>query len=140
MAEFAWNSRKAFRLIFQSDASFRLHRAFKKNIHFKEKTISSKLIDLSTGGCSLESPYPIPTGVKLNVFLDRNFLKTPSEKSRKREISRIVVVVRAARQLSIRKYRLGVQFEKLSSEDLRLIREFIERNDRREGKRIAFPT
>ena len=106
----------------------------------KDKTVSAKLLDLSVGGCGLESHCFVPVGVKLNVFLDRNYLVlSPSDKGKKRHFSKIVGLVRTSRQLPNRKYRLGVQFEKISPEDMKLVRVFVETHERREDKRISFP-
>jgi c-di-GMP-binding flagellar brake protein YcgR len=135
MAEFAWNSRKLLRVLFEAQASFRLHRSSKKNIRLREKTVASKLVDLSVGGCGLESPSFLPVGVKLNVFINRALL-TPGKGKR---YSKIVGIVKTCRQIPNRKYRLGVEFEKVSSEDAKLIRSLVENQERREDKRIVFP-
>ncbi|HTL70507.1 MAG TPA: PilZ domain-containing protein [Candidatus Eisenbacteria bacterium] len=134
MAEFVWNSRKLFRVLFETQANFRLHRASKKTIRLKEKTVAAKLLDLSAGGCGLESPSFLPAGVKLNIFLKRDLLG----KEGRGKHSKITGVIRTSRQLPNRKYRLGVQFEKISSVDLRLIRTLVEEQERRDEKRITF--
>ena len=139
MGEFSWNSRKMFRVMFEAQASFRLNRSSKKDIRLKDKTISGKLLDLSTGGCGLESPSFLPPGVHLNVFLNRSYLVPEGEKMRKAKYSKIVGIVRTSKQLPNRKYRLGIQFEKISSEDAKLIRSVIENSERRGDKRITFP-
>ena len=139
MADFAWNSRKLIRVFFESQASFRLHRSSKKEIHIGAETVSAKLVDLSTGGCAMESAVFVPSGARLNIFLDRNLILPSAQKTRKRHFSKIVGVVRSSRQLSHRKYRLGIQFEKLSSEDRKLIDDFVTQNDRRADTRLSFP-
>ena len=139
MADFAWNSRKLVRIFFESQASFRLHRSSKKEIHLNKETVPAKLVDLGAGGCSLESTVFVPMGARLYVFMDRNLLLTAGQKTRKRHFSKIVGIVRNSRQLANRKYRLGVQFEKISSEDRKVIDDFIVNNDRREDQRISFP-
>ena len=138
-ANFAWNSRRILRILFESDASFRLHRSSKKEIQLSKKTVSSKLVDLSAGGCALESAVFVPAGAKLNIFLDRRQLMSSGAKTKKRNFSKIVGVIRNSRQLANNKYRLGVQFEKLSSEDRKLIDEFVKNNERREDQRLNFP-
>ena len=140
MSNFIWNSRRLFRVLIESQSIFRLHRSSKKDIHLKEKNISSKLLDLSLGGCGLESPYFVPVGVKINIFLDRNLLNTGQAMPKKKLFTKIVGVVRTCRQLSSRKYRLGIQFEKLSSEDTKLMSEFLDNQERRGEKRIIFPS
>ena len=139
MADFAWNSRKLIRIFFESQASFRLHRSSKKEIHIGTETVSAKLVDLSAGGCAMESAVFVPPGARLNIFLDRNLIVPNSQKTKKRHFSKIVGVVRSSRQLPNRKYRLGIQFEKISSEDKKLINEFVSQNDRRADQRISFP-
>lgn len=139
MTDFVWNSRKMFRVLFESQAVFRLNRSSKKELSLKQKTVSSKLLDLSIGGCALESSHFLPVGVKLNIFLDRSLLSQSADKPKKKNMSRITGVVRTSRQLPSRKYRLGVQFEKVSAEDNRLIRAFIDKHERREEKRVMFP-
>ncbi len=139
MADFAWNSRKLIRIFFESRASFRLHRSSKKEIHISAETAAAKLLDLSAGGCGMESAVFVPAGARLNIFLDRNLIFPGFQKTRKRHFSKIVGVVRSLRQLSNRKYRLGIQFEKISTEDKKLIDDFVILNDRRENPRISFP-
>ncbi len=139
MGDFVWNSRKMFRVQFESQAAFRLNRSSKKEIRLKEKTISAKLVDLSVGGCGLESPSYLPVGVHLNIFLNRNLLLEGGDKSRTRRPSKIVGVVRTSKQMPNRKYRLGVQFEKISAEDQRIIRIMVDKQERREDRRISFP-
>ncbi len=140
MIGFAWNNRKAIRFFFQSQASVRLHRSSKKDIQLNTKTLSAKLLDLSAGGCSLESAALLPSGAKINIFFDRDLLLNTGRKSKKRHYSKIVGVVRNSSQLRNRKYRLGIQFEKISSEDKKFIHAFVGRHDRREERRIAFPS
>lgn len=137
MGNFAWNSRRIARILFESDVSFRLHRSSKKDIQLSKKTISSKLVDLSAGGCSLESAVFVPVGARLNIFLDRSQLT--GTKADKQRFSKIAGVIKNSRQLANHKYRLGVQFEKVSSEDRKLIDDFVARNERREDQRINFP-
>lgn len=135
MAEFSWNSRKLLRVLFEAQAAFRLNRSSKKDIRLRDKTVTAKLVDLSVGGCGLESPSFLPVGVKLNVFINRGLLTTDKGKRH----SKIVGVIKTCRQMPNRKYRLGVQFEKVSSEDVKLIRGLVENQERREDKRITFP-
>lgn len=135
MAEFSWNSRKLLRVMFEAQASFRLNGSSKKDIHLRDKTVTAKLVDLSAGGCGLESPSFLPVGVKLNVFINRGLLASDKRKRH----SKIVGVIRTCRQMPNRKYRLGVQFEKVSPEDVKLIRGLVENQERREDKRIIFP-
>ena len=139
MADFAWNSRKLIRIFFESQASFRLHRSSKKEIHIGAETVSAKLVDLSAGGCAMEGAVFVPAGARLNVFLDRNLILPSAQKTKKRHFSKIVGIVRSSRQLPSRKYRLGIQFEKISSEDKKLINDFVSQNDRRADPRLSFP-
>ncbi len=139
MAEFAWNSRKLLRVLFEQKASFRLNRSSKKDIHLKEKTAESKLRDLSVGGCALESSNFLPPGAKINVFLNRNLLLSRADSKGKIAYTKIIGVVRTCRQMPDHKYRLGVQFEKISSEDVRLIKDLVAKSERREDPRITFP-
>lgn len=139
MGSFIWNSRKLFRVLFESRASFRLHRSSRKDIQLKEKTVASKLLDLSAGGCGIESPVFVPVGAKLNLFLDRNLLGDSAEKGAKRNVSKIIGAVRTSKQVPGRKYRLGVQFEKISATDQRLIQAFVEKHERRSDQRVSFP-
>ncbi len=140
MGNFIWNSRRSFRVLIELQSIIRLHRSSKKEIHLKEKNIWCKLLDLSLGGCGLESPYFLPVGVKLDVFLDRNRLRVNKVESKKRLYTKIIGTVKICKQLSSRKYRVGVQFEKLSSEDNGLIHEFLDTQERRGDKRIIFPS
>lgn len=139
MAEFAWNSRKLLRVLFETDASFRVNRASKKDIHMKEETVSTKLMDLSAGGCGLESPTFLPVGAKLNIFLNRQLLQEKPDAKSKIKYSKIVGVVRTCRPSPNRKHRLGIQFEKISAEDVQLIRDLVARHERRADPRITFP-
>ncbi len=139
MAEFAWNSRKLLRVLLEHQAAFRLNRASKKDIHLKEKTAKSKLLDLSVGGCALESANFLPPGAKINVFLNRDLLLGRADSKSKMVHTKIVGVVRTCRQMPDHKYRLGIQFEKISPEDIKLIRDLVAKNERREDPRITFP-
>lgn len=139
MADFIWNSRKMFRVLFETQAAFRLNRSSRKEIRLKEKTIAAKLLNLSAGGCALESPNFLPAGVRLNIFLDRDLLLAPKDRPKKRHFSRITGVVRTSRQMPNRKYRLGVQFEKVATTDVKLIRAVVDAQERREDKRLTFP-
>ena len=139
MAEFAWNSRKLLRVLFETQASFRVNRSSKKDVQMKEETVTSKLLDLSAGGCALESPSFLPTGAKLNIFLNRHLLLDKSQIKSKIVYTKIIGVVRMCRQIPSHKYRLGIQFEKISSDDVKLIRDLVARHERREDPRITFP-
>ncbi len=139
MAEFAWNSRKLLRVLFETQATFRINRSSKKDVHMKEETVSTKLMDLSAGGCGLESPVFLPPGTKLNVFLNRKLLQEKPDLKSKNVFSKIVGVVRTSRPAPNRMHRMGVQFEKVSSEDVRLIKELVARHERRADPRITFP-
>ena len=139
MAEFAWNSRKLLRVLFETQASFRVNRSSKKDVRMKEETVTTKLLDLSAGGCGLESPNFLPIGTKLNIFLNRKLLLEKPDPKSKMVYSKIVGVVRTCRPAPDRKHRLGVQFERIASEDVKLIRELVARNERREDPRITFP-
>ena len=139
MGDFAWNSRKLIRIFFESQASFRLHRSSKKEIHIGAETVSAKLVDLSAAGCGMESSVFVPSGARLNIFLDRNLILPGAQKTKKRHFSKIIGVVQSSRQLPKRKYRLGILFEKISSEDRKLIDDFVTQNERRADPRITFP-
>ncbi len=139
MGEFIWNSRKAFRIAFEVQTAFRLHRHSKKDIQLRQKTVGSKLIDLSVSGCALESSSFVPAGTKINVFLNRNLLLPSGEKGKEKNYTRIVGVVKTSKQMPGRKYRLGIEFQKVSPSDHKLIQEFIDRNNRRENPRIQMP-
>ena len=140
MVDFSWNSRKSFRVLFESQAVFRLHRQTRKEIQFRQKTVKGRLLDISIGGCAIESSAYLPKDAKWNIFLDRKqFMVESSESPKKTNYSRIVGVVRVSRQLSNKKYRLGIQFEKISKEDRVLIDKFVEYHDRRGDRRISLP-
>ena len=138
MAESLWGARKTFRVSFEAQAAFRVNRS-SKNIRLKEKTIIVKLLDLSVGGCSLESSDSIPSDVKLNIFFDRQMFKSTASAAKKRSFSKIVGVVRSCKRMAGFKFRLGVQFEKLSLADAQFIRTLIEQYERRQDKRLIFP-
>lgn len=139
MAEFAWNSRKLLRVLFETQASFRINRSSKKDVHMKEETVATKLLDLSAGGCGIESPNFLPIGTKLNIFLNRNLLLDKPDPKSKVVYSKIVGIVRTSRPMPSRMHRLGIQFEKISSDDVKLIRELVTKHERREDPRITFP-
>jgi c-di-GMP-binding flagellar brake protein YcgR len=139
MSDFAWNVRKAVRVFLESQAALRVHRSSKKSVNIPaKKNVTTKLADLSVGGCAVQSSVSIPPGTRVNLFIDRGYL-SPDVTAAKRRFSKIVALVRDVRQLKNRKYRLGLEFQRISSEDRRLIHGFIARHDRREHKRIVFP-
>ena len=149
MTDFAWDSRRSARVFFESKAFFRLNSKSKKEAQLHEKTIAAKPLDLSLHGMALESPAYVPVGTKLNIFWDKNAAFSPT-KSKKRHFSKIVGVVRNASQLKGNKfrldvefmknhYRIGIQFEKVSSEDVKLIEDYIASNEHREEHRAPKP-
>ena len=147
MTDFAWDSRKSARVFFESKAFFRLNRRSKKEAQLQEKTIAAKPLDLSLHGVALECSAYVPVGTKLNIFWDKN-TSFPPPKGSKRRFSKIVGIVRNSSQIKGHKYRLevefmkhhyriGIQFEKLSTEDKKLIHDFIGSSERREDRRVT---
>ncbi|MBI4352850.1 MAG: PilZ domain-containing protein [Candidatus Omnitrophica bacterium] len=128
MGNFGWDSRKWERVRFEVQGFFRLNRLSRTQIGLREKTVSAKFLDVSEGGCGLESPSFIPGGVRLNIFVDRNFLLPSAKRSRKRRFAKMAGVVRYCSQLVMKRYRLGIQFERVSRADRELIRDYVERN------------
>lgn len=137
-SNFSWNSRKYLRVPIRAPAAIRINRSFKSVVQMKEKTVLVKLIDLSEGGCALESPCFFPPGVRLNVFLERGQFLPPDAPHKAVRTTRITGLLKTSRQLPGHQFRFGIQFIKISAEDRRIIREFVRLYERRRTPRVSF--
>lgn len=127
MPAFAWDSRKSKRVRFEAPAYFRLNRSSKKELRLNSKNMLGKMIDLSVDGCSFESALFLPVGVRINIFFDKSQLLPAGQKKDGLRFCRITGVVRNSRPLANRKFRMGIQMDRLFSGDQKLIHAFVER-------------
>jgi c-di-GMP-binding flagellar brake protein YcgR len=132
-----WNSRKSFRIQFETQAMVR-RQSERKAGRKSRKTATARLIDLSEGGAGLQTTEKIHEGEKLVLFIDRRLFYSGGDR-RKPQYTRIRAVVRTCVAEPQKKFRWGLQFESISALDKSLIAAFISQNDRREHPRISLP-
>lgn len=96
--------------------------------------VKSDLLDVSTIGCALDSPYMLPSGIDLVVRIDAKpftaELGLPGRAAIEAGGKVKSCVMRSAGH-----YRLGIQFTKIDKESVGLIAEFIAAKDRRKAPR-----
>jgi len=137
MAE-KWDTRKFFRVFSNAPVILRVSRSHRNQVRLAQKNIAGKFLDLSEGGCGVEASFFVPKGTRLNVFVDRGFLTSKSAVKPAKGRTRFVGLVMSCVGRGLRKYRLGIQFEKVNSGDRRLIKELVKFVERRRHPRIDF--
>jgi c-di-GMP-binding flagellar brake protein YcgR len=97
-------------------------------------TVKAPLLDISVGGCSLDSPYPIPPGVTISIRIDPLAFAIEASESRK-EALEMTGRVTSCNTRSEEHNRLGIQFIKSKSNDIGLIKRFMKSKERRQFPR-----
>lgn len=131
----AWRTRRYFRVSHDSPLTLRVHREHRKTVRLVQKDIAGKLLDLSEGGCGVETTLFIPRGTKVNLFLGRGLLDTEGEPGNQKGYTRITALIVSCILRGVRQYRLGLQFVKISKKDLDLISRFVKFHERRKEPR-----
>lgn len=111
-----------------------------KGLIFKApfNTVKAPLLDISIGGCALESPYPIPPQVTISIRIDPLAFAIGTAERRNDPLEmtgRITSSVSKSRE----HYRLGVCFIKIKKKDAGLIKRFMRSKERRRFPDSRFP-
>jgi c-di-GMP-binding flagellar brake protein YcgR len=100
-------------------------------------TVKAPLLDISIGGCALESPYDIPTRVTISIRIDPLAFAIGASERRNDPLEmtgRITSSVSKGRE----HYRLGVCFIRIKKKDVDLIKRFMRSKERRKFPRFSF--
>lgn len=96
--------------------------------------VKGALIDISVGGCGIDSPYMVPPGVILDIKIDSTLFAAETERDIKTPIRALARVTSCVMKAGGR-YRLGVCFTCIDKEFSSLIDDFIKKKDRRKDPR-----
>ncbi len=110
-----------------------------KSLIFKAplNTVKSPLLDISIGGCALESPYAIPPLVTISIKIDPLAFAIGASERRKDPLEmtgKVTSCVIKGRE----HYRLGVCFIRIKKKDVDLIKRFMRSKERRKFPRFSF--
>ena len=110
-----------------------------KGIKFKapKSTVIAPLLDISVGGCALESPQATPAGIEISIKIDPLVFAMGVSEKRKEPLEmtgRITSCVSRAPG----HYRLGICFTRIKKRDSDLIKRFMKSKDRRKFPRFTF--
>ena len=110
-----------------------------KGLKFKAplNTVKAPLLNISIGGCALESPYAIPPQVTISVRIDPLAFAIGASERRNDPLEmtgRITSSVSNGRE----HYRLGVCFIRIKKKDVDLIKRFMRSKERRKFPRFSF--
>jgi c-di-GMP-binding flagellar brake protein YcgR len=100
-------------------------------------TVKAPLLDISIGGCALESPYAIPAKVTISIRIDPLVFVIGTSEKRKEPLEmtgRVTSSVNMGRD----NYRLGVCFIRAKKRDVGLIKRFMRSKERRKFPRFSF--
>ncbi|MFA5256364.1 MAG: PilZ domain-containing protein [Candidatus Omnitrophota bacterium] len=100
--------------------------------------VKAPLLDISIGGCALESPYDIPPQVKISIRIDPLAFAIGTSEKRKDPLEmtgRITSSINKGHD----QYRLGVCFTSIKKKDVDLIKRFMKSKERRKFPRFSFP-
>jgi c-di-GMP-binding flagellar brake protein YcgR len=110
-----------------------------KGLIFKApfNTVKAPLLDISIGGCALESPCAVPPQVVISIKIDPLAFAIGASERRKDPLEmtgRITSCVSKDRE----HYRLGVWFTRIKKKDVDLIKRFMRSKERRKFPRFSF--
>ena len=110
-----------------------------KGLIFKAplNTVKAPLLDISTSGCALESPYVMPLKATLSIRIDPLVFAIGTSERRKDPLEmtgKITSCVSKGRE----RYRLGICFIKIKKKDAGLIKRFMRAKERRKFPRFSF--
>ena len=134
----SWSTRRFFRVLYESPVILRVNRKHRSQVRLAQKNIVGKMVDLSEGGCGVESGLFIPRGTHVDVFLDRSLLQIAGEPAVPKGRSRIVATVISTVTRGLRQYRIGLQFLRVSRLDKEFISKFVKFHERRKDPRVEF--
>lgn len=124
--------REALRTI----AEYKVLKLPKGAIKFKvpSSSVKASLIDISIGGCALESPYMMPPSVTVSVKIDPLAFAIEAAQKRKEPLEMTGKVTSCVQKHS-EYYRLGICFIKIKKKDSDLIKRFMKVKERRKFPR-----
>ena len=134
----AWRTRRFFRVLYESPIVLRVNRKHRDHVRLTQKNIPAKLVDLSEGGCGVETSFFVPKGTLLNIFLDRSVLHVAGDPIIPKGHSRIVASVTSTVTKGLRLYRIGMQFAHVGARDKILVAKFVKFHERRKDPRVEF--
>lgn len=131
-----WRTRRFYRVQLDLPVVLRINRVHRKQVRLAQKNVPGKLLDLSEGGCGVEISLFIPKATRVNLLINRSVLVAePGGKAPPAGCTRITGAAVACTVHAERKYRLGLQFVKVSKRDKGLIAEFVKHHERRRASR-----
>lgn len=96
--------------------------------------VKTSLLDISIGGCALDSPMPIPEGAIILVRIDPLAFAIEALESRKDPLEMTGMVASCITKGEAH-YRLGISFKKIRKRDIELIKLFMKIKERRKFPR-----
>ncbi len=136
MATPGWSTRRFYRIFFESPVVLRINRIHRKSIRLAEKDVHGRILNLSEGGCGVESQFFIPKGTRVNLFIDRAALSPKDSKQVEKGVTRIVGQVMNCAGKGLGKYRLGLEFVRMASKDRHLVSQMVQIVERGKHPRL----
>ena len=127
----AWKTRRFFRVTFDTPLVVRVNRLHKKAVRPVEKNVRGKLIDVSEGGCACDVTVFLPKLGRVDLFLERADLAQAAGLPPAEGRTQIIATVVSCSFKALKKYRLSLQFVKISKTDRELIAALVKNNERR---------
>ena len=111
-----------------------------KSLMFKAppNTVKAPLLDISIGGCALESPYAIPLQVMISIRIDP-LVFAIGVSERRNDPLEMTGLVTSCVSMGHERYRLGICFIRIKKKDISLIKRFMRSKDRRKFPRFSLP-
>lgn len=106
------------------------------DLEFKKPAgvVKAPLLDISVGGCALDSPYSIPPGTTISIRIDPLAFALEASEKRKEPLQMSARITSCIAR-SPEHYRLGVCFTRSKDTDIELIKRFMESKERRKFPR-----
>ncbi|MDO8525602.1 MAG: PilZ domain-containing protein [Candidatus Omnitrophota bacterium] len=110
-----------------------------KGLIFKASpnTVKAPLLDISIGGCALESPFAIPAQVTISIRIDPLAFAIGASERRKDPLE-MTGKVTSCVNIGREHYRLGICFIKIKKKDISLIKRFMNSKEQRKFPRFSF--
>jgi c-di-GMP-binding flagellar brake protein YcgR len=111
-----------------------------KNLAFEASPdiVKAPLLDISIGGCALESPCYIPPQVTIHIRIDPLAFAIESSEKRKDPLE-MTGKITSSLNMGGDHYRLGVCFMDIKKKDVELIKRFMSSKEHRKFPRFSFP-
>ena len=117
-------------------ATFCVHETMSSSVklNIPAACVTVKLFDISTRGCSFDSPYLIPPNTLVKVDIDCAPFAEELKNDRSQPITAIGEV-RSCVMKSVGHYRLGLHFSEIRKEDAEFIDNYIKSKEQRKTPR-----